>query len=52
MCVKMDKNVSKYPENQENGAQNFLKSGNLMKILMPGNVFGKQQLFGTTGRYV
>ncbi len=33
--VKMDKYVSKHPENQQNGAQNFLKSGNFLKILMP-----------------
>ena len=34
MC-KNEQNVSKHPENQQNGAQNFLKSGNFLKILMP-----------------
>ncbi len=34
MC-KNGKNASKHPKNQQNGAQNFLKSGNLVKILMP-----------------
>ncbi len=31
-CVKMDKNVSKHPEYQQNGVQNFLKSGNFLKM--------------------
>ena len=35
----MAKNVSKHPENQQIGAQNFLKSGNFLKILMPNNSY-------------
>ncbi len=31
----MDKYVSKHAENQQNGTQNFLKSGNFLKIFMP-----------------
>ncbi len=27
--------MSKHPENQQNGAQNLMKLGNLLKILMP-----------------
>ncbi len=33
-CVQGQKCL-KHPENQQNGAQNFLKSGNFMKILIP-----------------
>ena len=33
----MDKNATKLPENQQNRAQNFLKSGNFLKILMPAD---------------
>ncbi len=33
--AKMNKNVSKHPENQQNRVQNFLKLGNFKKILMP-----------------
>ncbi len=29
-CTFMDKNVSKHPDNQQNGAQNFQKSGNFL----------------------
>ncbi len=46
---KMDKYVSKHPENQQNGAQNFLKSGNFLKILMPGFYHGRSQgIMGNT----
>ena len=31
----MDKNVTKHAENQQIGAENFLKSGNFLKLLMP-----------------
>ena len=31
----MDTNVSKHPKKQQNGALNFLKSGNFLKNLMP-----------------
>ncbi len=34
MC-KNGHNVSKHPDNQQNKVQNFLKSGNFLKILMP-----------------
>ncbi len=35
-----ENNVSKHSEIQKNGAQNFLKSGNFLKIiLMPANIF-------------
>ena len=36
-CVKMEKCL-KTSENQQNMAQNFLKSGNFLKILMPVDV--------------
>ena len=32
----MDENVSKHPENQQNVAQNLLKSGNVLKIVLDG----------------